>query len=166
MGIWTLMNYLMTVRKSYKVFQPWYFCYFFLSYDFKKYLLETHIKVFTNGDFSGGPVVKILHIPCMRAQVWSLIGELRSHMPCDMAYTHTHTYIHTNVIIWSWICITTVQWGSWICIYMKQDISWSWTNCWISLYYFQYFIIAFLKTALWGITSISKICQLWVYNLM
>ena len=35
-----------------------------------------------NRDFSGGPVVKT---PMQRVRVQSLVGELRSHMPCCMA---------------------------------------------------------------------------------
>ena len=36
------------------------------------------------GDFPGSPVVKFPHFQCRGARVQSLVGELRSHMPCSM----------------------------------------------------------------------------------
>ena len=47
---------------------------------------QTHIpSEAMKGNFSGGPVVKTLCFQCRAVWVQTLVGELRSHMPCGMA---------------------------------------------------------------------------------
>ena len=49
-----------------------------------EYMLAKKNKKQTNSDFPASPMVKTLSFGC-RAWVWSLAGELRSHMPCGAA---------------------------------------------------------------------------------
>ena len=48
--------------------------------------------------FGTSPVVQWLrpHTSVHRTRVWSLVRELRSHMPHGAAKTHTHTHTHTH----------------------------------------------------------------------
>ena len=39
------------------------------------------VKKCPNRKFSDGPAVRTLHFQCQGAQVWHLVGELRSHVP-------------------------------------------------------------------------------------
>ena len=49
------------------------------------YIMEYYSVIKRNEEFHGGPVVRNPHFHCKRAQVCSLVRELRSHIPCSAA---------------------------------------------------------------------------------
>ena len=49
------------------------------------------------GDFPGSPVVKTRLLPMQAAQVQSLVGELRSHMPSDGAKNKFVNFLKSEV---------------------------------------------------------------------
>ena len=62
-----------------------------LSVYYANFIRKTDLKK-TYRDFPGSPVVKTQYFQCRGHWIPSQVGELRSHIPCNMA---KNTYIYT-----------------------------------------------------------------------
>ena len=72
-----------------------------------------------------------LHLPMQRVWVWSLVRELRSHVPCDQKTKQNKTYNWNNIIAISilWRISLVAQWlgthlsvqGTWVLSLVQED---------------------------------------------